>query len=290
MAGLFQKNFFSPSRFKRALKDLQESKRERRFPHDALLSKLRLRESLLREWVQPADKAGLEVGPFDRPLVRRDQHPGIKYLDYLSKEQLIEKARKSPHRNADAIPDIDYVSTNKPISSVVDQKFDYVIAVHVMEHLPDLFGWLNDLATVLNENGAIFAIIPNHSYIYDVDRPLSSLGEVFENFELKRDKPSPARAFDERFYHKNVQAPQLYEDYKAAVAMPRSFTIQNARHTYFKAKAGYVDCHCNVFSPDNFKEIILGGEQLEIHKFKVEHLAVNEIIANEFMTLLRLHP
>src|SRR6266540_1796095 len=117
------------------------------------------RKSILINNVEINSLEGLEIGPLDKPLVTRNDGQ-IKYLDYMSKEELIV-------RHADAcdpknMVDIDYInSPQNELSTLIKEKFDYVIACHVIEHIPNMIGWLNDVNKILKDGGYLFLAIPD---------------------------------------------------------------------------------------------------------------------------------
>ncbi len=90
-----------------------------------------------------ATAKGLELGPLNNPVVRKSDGD-VRYLDHVDTEAL--RARYASHEgfDLDSIVPIDYVSWTGSIRSAVgdDGPFDYVIASHVIEHVPDLIRWL----------------------------------------------------------------------------------------------------------------------------------------------------
>jgi len=261
----------------------------RQFPQKPLLVKLAERQRYFNQWVEPEGKAGIEFGAFDRPMVDREKYPQTKYLDYFSRDELVEIANDNPNRNAMNIPEIDYVLKGRKISDVVDESVDYVVTVHVMEHLPDLVGWLNEVDKILKERGVIFSVIPNHTHIFDIDRPFTSVGEVVDNFELKRDKPPAHRLFDERYYRKQVLPRQLFEDYEGhRQQSARTCKVQTAYDAYKQAQTDYVDGHCGVFTPESFRDIIEATGELGLHRFAIKGIYINDVNPIEFLTALTL--
>ena len=88
---------------------------------------------------------GLEIGPLQRPIVSKEISPQILYLDYLSTEDLKKKYEYAPEKNQ--IVEVDYViregySLNQVLEK--DLPFDYIIASHVIEHVPNPISWFNE--------------------------------------------------------------------------------------------------------------------------------------------------
>src|SRR5579859_744551 len=89
---------------------------------------------------------GLEIGPLHTPLVRRSESR-VLYVDYASTEMLRANFRH-PGDPGDIV-DVDIVWGDRPLRECVGTLVDYVVASHVIEHVPDLIGWLLELRAVL---------------------------------------------------------------------------------------------------------------------------------------------
>ena len=96
--------------------------------------------------------------------------------------------------------------TDKPIDEL-NQKFDIITMWHVMEHIPNLFEFLEELKSKLNPGGKIYIAVPNHLSFdakfyknywaaYDVPRHLwhfspNSMQKLFNSFGMKIEKQYP---------------------------------------------------------------------------------------------------
>src|SRR3990172_4516550 len=103
------------------------------------MSTLDRRRSEIGRYTNLDRERGLEIGPLDSPVLTKDE-ANIRYLDYLTRDELVE--RHSDRRRVDDIVALDYVISNKPLASAIGERFDYVIACHVLEHVPNMIGWL----------------------------------------------------------------------------------------------------------------------------------------------------
>jgi len=244
--------------------------------------------STMIDCVKPHNKVGLEIGPLDRPFIDKSEYD-VFYVDYFNEQQLQKKIENTPNRNPDNIVKLDYVLEGERLIDVVDRKFDYVFSSHVLEHLPDLLGWLNDLTKILNPGGMLFSVIPDCRYCFDIERPQTSLGELIENNELKLGKPSQRHVFDQWFYHKKVNPHALWNDYdKHKNSVPRSFTLNQSYKRSLKAEEKYIDCHVNTFTPDSFKECIVASKELGLHEFDLKKVTQTQHRTLDFSILLEL--
>jgi SAM-dependent methyltransferase len=123
----------------------------------------------------------LEIGPaYEHTLARRDGF-STKNADHLDRAGLMEKYRGSDGVDVDAIEDVDYVLTpGVPLASCTDERFDLVLASHVLEHTVSLVDFVNDCADLLNPGGTLALIVPDKRFCFDRFRDRSSLGEVID--------------------------------------------------------------------------------------------------------------
>ena len=86
-------------------------------------------------------QSALEIGPFTNPILRG---PKVKYFDVLDKQGLIKRADAIGYAYSSPV-DIHYVSSNGDLS-IVDEKFDFCLSSHCIEHQPDLIHHLKQVA------------------------------------------------------------------------------------------------------------------------------------------------
>jgi len=78
---------------------------------------------------------GIEIGALDSPLVSRDEG-SIKYVDHVATSGLRIKYANDPNVNLERLVDVDFVWTDGSLEDITgNQKFDYVVASHVVERL-----------------------------------------------------------------------------------------------------------------------------------------------------------
>lgn len=96
--------------------------------------------------------------------------------------------------------------SNKKLSEINGQ-FDYITLWHVLEHLPDLFHFIDQLKSKLKDDGVLMIAVPNHRSFdaqfykehwaaYDVPRHLwhfspESMQKLFNSFGMKIEKTHP---------------------------------------------------------------------------------------------------
>jgi len=151
----------------------------------------------IRFSIQPSEQHGLEIGPLDKPIVKPTEGD-IAYLDHLSTEDLRIKYKDDPNVNCADIVEVTYVWGERTLAEAVGKTsvFDYVIASHVIEHVPDLIGWLQEVTEVLKPGGVLSLAIPDKRYCFDYLRNLSTAGDAIDAYLAHRRRPSVRHVFD----------------------------------------------------------------------------------------------
>jgi SAM-dependent methyltransferase len=238
-----------------------------------LLSKINLR----------TDK-GLEIGAFDLPFVTREMGM-VEFADYLSTDQLKEKAAQTPGHSAAFVEATDFVLNTTPLNSL-GRDYQWVAAAHVAEHAPDLIGWLEVIGDRLSTEGLLFCIIPDSRYTFDLNRPLSSLGKIIQDHADARVYPAFRDVFDTFYYFQAVSSAQVWQgDVVADIRFHNDFdwAWSQAAKTY----DSYVDTHCNTFIPGSFAEIVSALSRNGLIPFELEEIGDTEPGGLDFYALLR---
>ncbi len=125
----------------------------------------------------------------------RREEGDIRYIDHATTEQLKIKYAVNDGHDISEIVDVSYVwdggGLRKAIPDAVT--FDYALASHVVEHVPDVIGWLNDIGTVLKPGGLIGLAIPDKRYTFDVLRDVSTVAQLIDNHLRQIKRPVAAK-------------------------------------------------------------------------------------------------
>lgn len=125
---------------------------------------------------------GIEIGPSHNPLAPKKEGYKVHIVDNLSRDQLIAKY-KDHNVSLESIEDVDFVWSGEPYSTLTGRSkyYDWVIASHVIEHTPDLIGFLNDCDTILKDNGVISLVVPDKRYCFDHYRPITGISRIIDS-------------------------------------------------------------------------------------------------------------
>lgn len=213
------------------------------------------------------DGIGLEIGPLTSPVVAPDMGR-VRYVDHLSTEGLATKYRDSTTVDESALVEIDFVHSDSRLSDVVGgERFDYVIASHVIEHVPDIIGWLAQIAAVLDTGGILSLIIPDKRYCFDLIRPLSTPLEMLDAHRLAARVPTPKQVYDSLSQSVVVDAEDAW---RGVADPPRKHTESVAISKAMEALHGeYVDVHCWVFTPQSFLDTARFLMRIDLFPFRV---------------------
>lgn len=140
--------------------------------------------------VNDRSKRILELGPLNRPIADKSIYPNAFYCDVRSTEDVRKLYSGNDYLEATGIMvdpativPIDYVikeNYEKTFENV--EKFDYVIASHVLEHMEDLIFALRDISTVLKPGGIFCIIYPDKRYCFDHFRTSASFRDAYRVF------------------------------------------------------------------------------------------------------------
>jgi len=232
---------------------------------------------------------GLELGPLSSPLVSK-QKATVFYVDHLSTEGL--RKHYEGHGFEDEIVPVDYVIRDDSLSrTLAGKQFDYVIASHVIEHIPDMVGWLADVGKVLKEGGIFSLVIPDKRYTFDIMRNESRPADVIGAYLDKQTKVSSAVVYDNfSAIRKDIVPYEVcshpYADYGKK---PTQYSLEKAYELCLQnLKPGeYVDTHCHVFTPHSFFTVLRGLIEHDLFGYEVIYFKDTPPNQLEFYVSLR---
>lgn len=216
-----------------------------------------VRNKRITKAIDLAHGRGLEIGPLTSPVVTKDEGD-IYYLDHLSVEDLKKKYEHEPVE-LDKIVQIDYVLHPEGLQKTVgNDRFDYVIASHVIEHIPDMVGWLHQIANILNDGGILSLVIPDKRFTFDINRRVSLPADIigahldgYTRFSTRMMYDFASECMVE------VETSDAWRDSQQFVDAPRRWDLNEVMRKCTRNIAGeYVDCHCHVFTPASFIVIL----------------------------------
>ncbi|CAN5353706.1 hypothetical protein BH10PSE17_BH10PSE17_26320 [soil metagenome] len=204
-------------------------------------------------------KRGAEIGALDKPIIPPTT-PGVCYFDYLSTEELLAKYRDDPNVTIPNVVPVSHVWRGEPLESIVgpDLRFDYIVASHVIEHVPDLVGWLRDLVSVLAPGGQIRLAVPDRRYCFDLLRQNTQITDVLIAHIAKAKTPQPRAVVDWALHVADVECLAIWRGEINRTALkrliPPDHAIELGRSAMFDG--AYHDVHCWTFTPLSFARLM----------------------------------
>lgn len=249
-----------------------------------------IRKRTLLAPIDVRESVGLEIGPLASPIVMKAEGR-VYYADHLPTEELVAKYAHDPNVDVSRIVPVDFVWGDRPLRQAVPAglSFDYAVASHVIEHVPDLIGWLNELADVLKGGGVVSLAVPDKRYTFDYFRPLSTLGDLIDAHLNRLRRPGPKAIVDHCAYAADIDVFRAWLDGFDASGAARHHRPEDglyfARESVEQGK--YVDVHCWIFTYPSFLHLI--GELRRLGLIRFDVLGGREPLrySNEFFVTLR---
>ncbi|GGR61555.1 hypothetical protein J2S40_000820 [Nocardioides luteus] len=235
---------------------------------------------------------GLEIGPLHMPLVPRDA-ADVAYLDLYDRDRLYETHQINPNISRDSIPEIDYPMWDGTRMRTLEEAakegapFDWALASHVVEHVPDLVGWLGQVESVIAPDGALVLVVPDRRYTFDAHRPPTTMGQILQAHEDRHTVPSVRAVYD---HHRSavVADPKRLHQRGPSEAETCVHDLGYTRSQVERARQGeYVDCHVWTYTDRSFPEIIAELRRLGLTGWSVETLLPVQGNDIEFYVVLR---
>jgi predicted SAM-dependent methyltransferase len=254
------------------------------------MSTLTRKDKLLHH-IDPPNQLGIEIGALDRPIVTR-QMGQIRYVDHDTTEALrVKYADPSTQIDTSKIVDVDYIWGEKGLGELLqaESPVDYLIASHVIEHVPDFVGWLNEIHSILKPGGILSLAVPDKRRCFDYLRNPTRTGDVIDAYLKKKKKPSPGQIFDDVCSQVSIQGKLFSWDTNQIdeTQLVHSSSVEDA---WIVAKNSfnsneYRDSHCWVFTPASFFRVLSELTSLGLFKFEVTQFY--DTSGNEFHVSLK---
>lgn len=241
------------------------------------------RTTLLRSML-PLHGQGLEIGPGYNPLLPKAEGFRVETADYTDADGLRAKYQGNPHVDAGRIEPVDHVlNEGRTLAEAVGRPgaFGYVIASHVIEHTPDMLGFLKSCEALLAPGGVLLLAVPDKRHCFDVLQPLASTGAVLQAHLDRRIRPTPGAVFDDVAYN------AVREDaigWTAADTRPlRFFAPLDAAAAAYKttqSQRDYRDVHVWRFVPSSFRLIMRDLHAIGAIRLREDQF--HDSVGNEF--------
>jgi SAM-dependent methyltransferase len=226
------------------------------------------------------DAEGLEIGGGYNPLL---DAANVRLADHLDQEGLREKYA-AQGVDVSRIRPVDYVWTGQPLPELIRETFDWVAASHVIEHIPDVIGFLQGCEKILKPGGTLTLVVPDRRFTFDYYRPPSSLSAIIDAHLERRVKPSIGAITEQYRYHCATSHGFTWD--KRIDEKPTLYGDASAPKLAENAAGQYVDGHVWVFTPNHFRVLML--DLFELGYTRLRERAFFPTVGFEFYVQLAL--
>ncbi|HUB14687.1 MAG TPA: methyltransferase domain-containing protein [Acetobacteraceae bacterium] len=221
----------------------------------------------------------LEIGPGHAPIAPKAEGWNTFVVDHATREGLRQKYRHDPAVSLDAIEEVDAVWHHGRLHDAVPQHlhgtFDTLIASHVIEHLPDLAGFLVSAAMLAAPHATVALAIPDRRYCFDYFKPATLTGDVLEAYVERRSRHAARTLWNQTAYSVAWDGTTAWGQQPIReVGLTSDFENAKVRFQTFMngVPSEYIDCHTWHFTPSGFALVMLELGQLGIIDWHVDSL------------------
>lgn len=236
----------------------------------------------------------LEFGPLIRPIANREQFPYIFFADIRGTEDVKKLYRKNEYLEStglsvdlNQVAEIDYVikkSYKETFKNI--KKFDVVYLSHVIEHMPDIIDFFQDIRNIINNKGKLVLIYPDARYCFDHFRNGTTFVDAYDVYKNKEN--SGKRVMD--FYYNVVKENNplfFWNNTKQNDILPTT-NFQKTLNVYEKALKGVLpdDTHFWPFSDFQFIKFLYDMDRANLLDFEIKEFHKTLPNSQEFMVVL----
>lgn len=236
----------------------------------------------------------LEFGPLNWPIVTKEHYPNVRYSDIRNSNEVKKLYASNDYLESTGIKidvksivDIDYViddNYKKTFKGV--EKFDAVILGHVIEHIPDIIFFFQDVMNVLKKHGKLIIIYPDARYCFDHFRNGTTFIDAYDVYE--NSKNSSKRVFDFVYNVVHENRPTFFwGDEGLNKILPKN-KFDDALVSYEKAKNNELpdDTHFWPFADYQFVKFLYDMDRAGLLDLNIVDFYETQHNTQEFMIIL----
>ena len=189
-------------------------------------------------------------------------------------DELLSAHKGASYINPSDILPVDVVLGEVSIAEALagSPKFDYAVASHVVEHIPDIVSWFTDIATILRPAGTFRLAIPDRRFTFDLLRQETKASEVLNAYAQPARSPTSQCIMD---HYLNVRKVDFYAAWDGTIDAEALECYHSVNYAIDAAKAAIPidnlpDIHCWVFTPRSFLALMKELANLGFLRFACE--------------------
>jgi SAM-dependent methyltransferase len=122
--------------------------------------------------------SGLEIGAFVSPTLA-PLGVGIRYVDRVPASHW----RSEPQYQHERPVEPDLIDDGAKLTTVQDASVDFVVAFHVLEHLPNAMEAVRNWIRVTRKGGVLLVAVPDKRFTHDARREVTPSAHFLRDFE-----------------------------------------------------------------------------------------------------------
>jgi len=144
---------------------------------------------------------GLEIGPSYRPLCPKNQGWNTLVVDHATRAELVAKYT-AWEVDTSLIEDVDVVLGDDGLRAIGPKRgYDYILASHVIEHVPNPIGFIHACADLLKPKGRLRLAVPDKRFCFDLLKPVSTAGQMIQAYSENRRSHTLGQVVDALMFH-----------------------------------------------------------------------------------------
>jgi predicted SAM-dependent methyltransferase len=249
-----------------------------------LLILMNVRKIKLRKFCNISNGRGLEIGALSTPLVIKSEGE-IYFADYFPVESLLTTYQ---HVTVETIEKIDYFLNGISYREICEKTgpFDYIIASHVFEHIPNPIGWLRELSYILKDNGIISLAIPDKRHTNEYFRNETTLDQLLRFDDENLSVSSIEQLIDcgSNLFDVDVIDTWILDSSNIKAEKIKFDLIAVNQRV---SNGEYIDNHCTAWTSESFGTILIEAIRIREIPLKLHRLYNPAILRSEFIVQLR---
>lgn len=160
--------------------------------------------------------SGIEIGGSYLPIPVDPRSCRVQYVDKLTATEIVAlfpEVREYSMVETDIICDVE----KKGLGQFADESQDFVIASHLIEHLPNPLGFIKDAYRVLRQNGVFYLVVPDKNFTFDRDRATTPLAHIVEDMKRNTQDVDEEHLTDWMQHVRKAELPEDLEERTRAV-------------------------------------------------------------------------
>lgn len=214
---------------------------------------------------------GLEIGASHNPAAPKSAGYNVEIVDHMDQQGLLEKYKDDVGIILSNIEPVDHVWTGGSLSQLVGNagSYDWIIAAHVVEHMPDLIYFIKECQALLRPGGILSLVVPDKRYCFDHLRRRSTTGDLIQAHLERRERHTPGQVFDHFAYAcKLDENGSWHPEAMGRVNFVHPEGVGQGMLDRSLDSDAYIDIHGWVFTPSSFRLVMhdlnaLGYVQLD---------------------------